>query len=189
MINQPNKKNSRSSRSTIIVIIGISVFGLYVLYQVIPKRILLWPLAKIVNTLLYGLLFVLNFPVRLWMILLILAIRISYLQLRTRRRERKERELNKDIEFLSYKKDVLINWLWTWDYMLNPLTNDYRLADLRPLCKQDETPLVKNGDHGYICPHCKTSYGDKLNGEFPEPEDRELIVPLIERNIRKIMNN
>jgi hypothetical protein len=123
------------------------------------------------------------------MILAVMLIRVSYLQIRNRYRERREEALAKEPEFLSYKKDVLIKWLWIWDYTLIPSTNNYRVFDLKPLCKIDHTLLDKNGNKGYICPHCKTIYGDNLDSEFSKVEDKETIVKLIEINIKKIMDN
>jgi len=90
---------------------------------------------------------------------------------------------------LQYKKDVLIKWLWAWDYEILRSSNHYVVVNLNPVCKIDETPLIKQSDDSYTCPHCNTTFGDNLGGEFSEPEDHVVVLKLIEDNIRKIMND
>ncbi|HWZ03265.1 MAG TPA: hypothetical protein VNX40_06600 [Mucilaginibacter sp.] len=134
-------------------------------------------------------LFVLNFPIKMWVVSTGIVIYWAIRRLKERNRRILDATTIQEPKFLQYKKDVLIKWLWAWDYEILRSSNHYVVVNLNPVCKIDETPLIKQSDDSYTCPHCNTTFGDNLGGEFSEPEDHVVVLKLIEDNIRKIMND
>jgi len=115
---------------------------------------------------------VLDWEIKLWVILLIVA---SVFMLRML-----VRSANADTKpaFTKYKKDKFRVWIWKWNWRSGE--NGWRIIDLRPFCPDCDVELVDKSYSGHIsniCPKCQ------LNYRFDEPEEEisRLIAAKVEK--------
>lgn len=111
---------------------------------------------------------ILNFNIKVWWLLLGVALIIFVLVMYTKSLEHAEPQ------FLEYMQDELLGYKWRWTWQKD-LYGKYRIDELHPICSKCETPLVENlyeyGDR-YKCLRCKEGY----NKQLPEFENVKILV-------------
>lgn len=115
----------------------------------------------------------LNFEIKVWWLLIGIAVLFSGLYTYSKYLNRKE-SLPDEPEFLNYTQDTILNYKWAWSWEKGP-HGMYYVDHLHPICSQCNTPLViGRAEFGgvYTCLRCNTD----TNHPLPRLENVEMLI-------------
>lgn len=121
---------------------------------------------------------VLNFNLRVWWLLVGLAVIIIILYFISK----DQGEIKPD--FYDYKEGILKQWKWTWKWERNSYKKAWEITDMQAHCPRCDTFLIHYTNHfydseNYNCPRCN------FNADSDQCEDEGKIRVLICDNIEK----
>ena len=159
--------------------IGTAVFSflLTVFYDLIKQKPILSTIENIFNAIGNGIWSFLNFDLKIWWILIGVAIVILALWLYSKYLDTKKET---PPLFLEYTKDEILDFKWEWEWVKN-YSGKYEAQNICPICKKCGTPLVRKrfGDvYGLECLRC----GQMENQELP---DEGYIKMMIHDNVKR----
>ncbi len=165
-----------------ITITGVILsFLLTLLYDFFTKNPFLSTLNNSFSWALDKILQFLNYNVKMWWLIVVIASIIVIKSIAIKINENKVVKPN----FLSYREGTLKKWKWTWDYQKN--FNKWEVTNLVPYCPNCDTKMLKVGTgyffSGYKCPRCEIHFSEY------DSEEEILIRSLIEDNIIKREKN
>lgn len=135
--------------------LGTTFFGflLTIIWDRIKGIEILSTVKAIISFVYNGILAILNFEIKLWWLLIGIAVLILGLYIALKIAEAKS---DNQPAFLSYTKDKIQGWLWEWDWIKN-YYGQYEVKNLHPICENCGTPLVSGSRHGggLECLRCK----------------------------------
>lgn len=158
---------------------GLAVLLVTVVIDVVTAEKVFCTIKKILMAIWAALLYFLNFEIKVWWLLVGIAILILALWILVKRLE-SEQSAPAEPKFLEYTQDTILEyrWKWTWkrDYF-----GKYSIEQLQPICVHCGTPLVDSpaGYGGrYTCLRCK-------NGTNRPLPDFEHVKMMINDNVRR----
>ncbi len=159
-----------------IIIIGVISSFIYDLFKQLP---ILSTIGWFLNVVYDAAITTLNYPIRIWVILLLIfglyGIYYGF----------KKSVKKIEPEWLQYKKDIFKTWIWKWEYKLDNNSGRYHIQNLAPYCPDDEVQLLSNGlswNREFYCPKCNKTYPEKWKDSFEKEQD---IFALIRSKIEK----
>lgn len=160
--------------------IGTTVIGGVLLTLVndwIKKVDWLSTLKAVVNFIVNAVVAFLNFELKVWWVLVAVAILVAFLIIYVIILDTKP--TSNPTPFLSYRKDSVLGYTWEWDYK-QTYDGKYTICNLHPICSKCGMRLKQGGPYGLDmeCLRCRTTQ---------KWEDDYLIDAqmLIEDNIKK----
>lgn len=158
---------------TVAIGSGLILSTISVINDLINKEQIFNTLFTMLSTICNTFILILNYRIRVWMLLLGIIVMILLFVLYVKYIEN-TREKSKESEFLQYTKDVILGykWRWTWE---KDFSGKYYIDALCPICSNCETPLVDNfsGYGGrYKCLRCQKGYPKPL----PEFENVKMLI-------------
>ena len=98
----------------------------------------------------------LNFELKVWWVLISIALIILALILLAKYYDAKAK--NEKLPFLSYTKDSLLGYTWEWEYSKG-YDGKYSISNLHPVCSKCGMNLKQSGIYGtqMECLRCNTS--------------------------------
>lgn len=151
----------------------VLAFILSVIYDLLKNEPVLTLVSQILQNVLNFILFILNFQLSVWLILLVVAAIIFVIYILYKIDERKEPPLP---PFIDYTSDTLmdIKWRWRWERMSD---GKYDITNLQPMCRYCDSPLYE--DYSKIkCIRCKSL-------EYKPIPEFDLVKSLICDNVDK----
>lgn len=122
--------------------------------------------------------FVLNFEIKVWWLLVAIALIVVGLIIFVKILDIKDK--TNPIPFLSYTKDSVLEYTWEWEYRKTS-NGKYTISNLHPVCSKCGM-ILKQGYTGYVmemqCLRCNTS-------QRWEDHYRDDAQMLIEDNIKR----
>jgi hypothetical protein len=100
---------------------------------------------------------VMNYPLKVWIVLLSLLVIMGILALYSKM----QGNSYTPPEFTQYKEDVFKKWRWRWDWKLGQ--NGWKIVNLTAYCPNDDVQLVNQSsvlERRFYCPKCETIYHD-----------------------------
>lgn len=138
---------------------------------------LLSTLKTIVKFIVDAIIFFLNFELKVWWMLVAIALIVVALIIIAKSLDAKEKSI--PIPFLSYTKDFMLGYNWEWEYR-KTYEGKYTISNLHPVCSKCGMRLKQGGIYGLEmeCLRCNTT----KKWEEHYLTDAQL---LIEDNIKK----
>ncbi len=160
------------------IALGTALFSfmLTLLSDCLAEKPVFSTIVSIITTVIDKIVFVLNFNLKLWWVLLVLVVlfvlRICYANIRANADTPKAKP-----SFMDYTEDVIdgwhIKWFWEKDY-----SGLYGISSIYPICNHCKTPLIRQSFEPLSCPRCKRRYHKTF------PDDHQFKV-MIHDNIDK----
>lgn len=96
-------------------------------------------------------LWLMNYPITLWVIIVFVIIRWPVLYLL---RSKGETSVSGQPSYINYTKEKFDKWIWKWQWRWNG--SHYEIDDLHACCPECETPLMKStsGYHSFSAMTC-----------------------------------
>lgn len=149
--------------------IGTTVIGgvaLSIVLDLIKKISVLSTMKSILLFLWNCIISFLDFEIKLWWLLIAIAVIIAILWVISKYYETKED--NAQSRFLNYTQDYLLGHTWEWGWKKN-WEGKYGVEELHPICTKCRTPLLQTGIYydQLKCPRCKdiTNYHSSIEDE------------------------
>lgn len=159
--------------------VGTTLLGfvLTVLYDIFKGKKILSTIIIIIRTIVNGICTFLTLKIKVFWIIIGLAIVILALWIYSKYLDSKDRVLQP--KFLKYTEDSICGLLWAWTWEKN-IYGLYEIENLHPICSKCKTPLVSEHDYygGLKCLRC----GERYNVDV-QPEIN--IKMLISDNVKK----
>ncbi len=150
------KKVLRSSW-TIGVATTLLGFLLTVGYDLLKGKHIFTTIALFCSTLWSWMISFLNFELKVWWILIALAVLAAVLFLVSKLGGAKE-ETKPD--FTSYQSDKFRLWRWSWDWTFDTYEHKWHVKDLKAHCPQCDTPMISDRyEDVFQCPRCRFRAG------------------------------
>ena len=150
-----------------------TLFGsvLTIIYDIFKGKKILSTLLNILCGIWNFIISVLNFELKLWWVLLGIALLILVLWIVVKIKEFGE----EGPEFLRYTKDTIQGWAWEWTWCKN-YEGKYVVDDLHPVCESCGTPLAAKHDYqsSLYCVRC--GWTRPGFGVFPDLNHIELYI-------------
>ena len=140
---------------------GTVVLFLTILVDLITAVKLFSTIKRVITTIWKAILAFLNYKLKVWWVLIGLAVVVFglYLFVKYIEYEQKQKENNKP-PFLEYTQGHILGYSWKWAWRQN-VYGKYEVDDLHPVCSRCGTPIVNNmrGCGGsYMCLRCNEVY-------------------------------
>ena len=159
--------------------IGTSVFGflLTVGYDILKEKPVFNTIWSILKLTWKGIITFLNFDLKVWWILIGIAMIILALYIALKISDAKNSEISQS-DILKYTTDVISGWHWEWRWEKG-YDRKFGIEGLHPVCSRCNTPLVYEERYGdIICPRCNSKPGNKV-------PDEDIVKTMIYDNIKK----
>lgn len=130
------------------------VFGtiLTAIYDAIKDKPILSTLWEGLKTVFGWIISFLNFELKVWWVLLGIALIIFVLFIIIKLSENTDKFKP---EFASYKEDVFAGWKWTWEWRFNNYKGSWQITNLQAHCPECDTPMFHDQyDRDFQCPRC-----------------------------------
>ena len=160
------------------IAIGAAIFSfmLTVLRDIISGEQILSTVSSIFSVVGNGIVSFLNFNLKVWWVLVGLAVIFVALWCISNFFSVKE-----TLEFLSYTQDTIQGWKWEWTWKKD-IYGKFDVSGLHPICSKCGTPLVRSQRYygGLECLRC----GKEYEKELPELDYvKMMIVDNVRRNL------
>ena len=101
---------------------------------------------------------IINYELKVWWLLIVFGVLIFAFYIYIKYQGSKCSVSNQP-QFLEYKKDTILGYLWKWRWEKNYL-GKYEIEDLHPICTKCSTPLIHNcSGYGRLkCLRCDETY-------------------------------
>ena len=94
----------------------------------------------------------LNFELKVWWVLLGIALIIFVLFIIIKLSENTDKFKP---EFASYKEDIFAGWKWSWEWHFNTYKGSWQVDNLQAHCPECDTPMFHDDyDRNFQCPRC-----------------------------------
>ena len=112
-------------------------------------------LKTIVNFIVNAIVTFLNLKLKVWWVLVAVALLFVALIIYSKILDAKEK--NNQVPFLAYTKDSLLGYTWEWEYIKN-YDGKYTITNLHPVCSKCGMVLKQDGLYGFHmqCLRCNT---------------------------------
>lgn len=156
----------------------VLAFILTVCYDLVKTKPVLPTILSILLNIWKLILWLLNFQLRVWWVLLGIVGVFFILYILFKVDEMKHSKTNLP-PFMKYTKDKILNWKWEWDWE-KQYDGKYGIGNLHPICPRCNTPLICNYERGGTieCPRCHHSERSNI-------PDIDTVKTLITDNVRK----
>lgn len=164
---------------TISVGSGLFVLLVTVVIDVVSADKIFSTIKKIMGTIWSAILAFLNFELKVWWLLIGIAMLMLGLYIWVKYLDQKQAVSNKP-KFLEYTHDTILGYKWKWIWGKDTFGR-YNIMQLHPICSHCDTPLVDSpmGYSGrYTCLRCNNS----TNRPMP---DLEHVKMMIRDNVRR----
>ncbi len=166
------KKNIFKSPWTISI--GTAIFSLFltIIYDSVKQKPILSTIGAILKWIWNLIINILTFNIRVWWLLLGIALLILVLYLVDK--FKKEETFKPD--FYSYREGRFKRWKWTWGWKWSQSKGAWVIENLEAHCPNCDTPLIDNSSmYGYYfdCPRCNFTARD---GQCEAPHKIERII-------------
>lgn len=153
------KKISKSPW-TIGIATTLLSFALTVLYDLIKGQQVLSTITSFLFTVRNAILFILNFNIKFWWLLVVFGVFIVLLYILCKFYNNKN---SSTAAWLQYQKDTIMGWEWEWKWNKD-YYGKYYVDDLHPVCSHCGTPVVRSHDYSdnLICVRCNRKFRDEL---------------------------
>lgn len=131
-----------------------------------------------------------NHEIKVWHIIAFFVLLFVILYLLSLRKTKYPEVILKP-DWINYKRDILKQWLWTWDYEKNPFTHKYEIVNLTPICQKCDIRMLGDDYYNgyYRCPKCNYSLQSSHYYKWEAKEDiTALIIDKIEKEDFKKSN-
>lgn len=134
-------------------------------------------LKTVVNVIINAIVSFLNFELKVWWILIAVALIVLALVFIAKYYDEKSK--NEKPSFLSYTKDSVLGYTWEWEYSKG-YDGKYSIKNLHPVCPECGMILKQEGPYGYRleCLRCNKTFSFQSSSRT----DAQM---LIEDNIKK----
>ena len=139
--------------------IGSTLLGflLTVLYDFAKGKHVFSTIKAVFTTLYDWIVLSLNFQIRVWWILLALAVLVV---IRCIILHNKQEQSDERPAFLDYTSDRFSKWKWSWEWNFSSLEQKWQVSNLHPHCPKCDTPMLSDKYESYFqCPRCKYDSG------------------------------
>lgn len=158
-------KNFLMNPWTVSIGAGLIVLFVTIAIDLITAVAILSTLKKVITTIWTGILAFLNYKLKVWWVLIGVAVVVFglYLYVKYIEYEQKLKENNKP-PFLEYTQDFILGYNWKWVWVKN-IYGEYGAENLQPVCSHCKTPLVDNWGvygKGYKCLRCNKIYSSSI---------------------------
>jgi len=164
-----SKKPSEYKIAIFGAFIGVFFTGIYDLIKEKPILSTFWNILKWIWMNFF------EYKINIWQILFVLTI----IYIIKKFKPKKEKQIS---GFLKYKTDTFENIIWKWKWEWNPLTSEWNVKNLLPICTKCETSTQLNEsfmENFAICPRCnnrlsRLKSSDKIEAIIIDNIDRKL---------------
>lgn len=113
-------------------------------------------LKAVVNFIVNAIVTFLNFRLKVWWLLVALALLFAALVIYVKILDTKQK--SNSIPFLSYTKDSVLGYTWEWEYR-KTYDGNYTISNLHPVCSKCGMRLKQGGPYGLDmeCIRCRTT--------------------------------
>ena len=149
-------------------------FLLTVLYDLLKGKHVFTTIHTVLTVIWNGIITFLTFDLKVWWVLLGVAILLLALVVYSKALDRKDMlSNNKGSAVFEYTQDSIDGWKWTWEWRKN-YDGKYGIENLRLLCSYCDTPLVnEDGSYGPpFCIRCKRRFPDNV----PDYKNIEVLI-------------
>lgn len=126
-------------------------FILTVSYDLIKEKQVFTTIGKFFSILWGWIITFLTFDLKVWWVLL--GIAVIFFALYTIVKIIEKKELLKP-EFTDYTQDKFRIWKWSWEWKFNKMKNVWQIVNLQAHCPKCDTPMINKGFGIFQCPRC-----------------------------------
>lgn len=154
--------------------IGTTLFGfiLTVVYDVFKQKNIFSTFLSLLNWIWNGIIAILIFELKIWWLLIFVALVIGLMYLYVLLIKRKD---DAKPLFLEYTQDRLKEWKWSWSWQQEYFTKKWGVENLIPHCPKCDTHMLVTyyGSH-YMCPRC--NFDSSLRGKSESSHEVEALI-------------
>lgn len=132
----------------------IILAALTALYDLAKKKKVFTTLWWLLSSAYRWVIKILNIELRLWWILVFVALVILVVYMISRSKGPDASEVPEDPEFTGYTEDLFNGWKWVWDWEKN-YEGKWDAVNLRAHCSKCDTPMRHDiSEREFRCPRC-----------------------------------